>query len=1081
MTASTFLIGAGMRPSVLGRGAGGNEGRNLGCSNLNCPLCKTCQRRRCEQNFASKYLAPCDVLEAKCGAQIYVVVVDAMTGQLVHPDIDDPHLQICIVDGRRFEQEGEREEALESCMLLVNKQGQPLLSHGRSGTFTDEKRIMVPLILGQAMLPDLKVTDSSEALLLGRAPPFRLLVRLADRLGHPCPGVKHALSEPFVVATARVKGAAKADIPHVDDHVSKIECVGVQTQRKLEDIAAAGAAAGVADLRVPVNCVTRVGQFRELVELAEGNKPLRETLKQVLRLTKGWDVARDHVRRCVDTDERLRVFHPDGRTDVGLAFRCAAHNVVDLNRPLGLLRRRQNPAQPNQEMVDVIWLPQDAAAFPEAVRRLLPQAFSACSQSGTVPGPSPLSGGRSPAGMDYALPLGLQQQQQGGVQGAGAYAQSGPGDPARRLQPAYGAPSSAPEYGAAPPPYVMAGSHTRAGGRSPPPSALGSTGFAGDGGAALREELRRRQRATQPERRARNRELGADTSLEAWMAMHKSLDVDLSLPPNLAQMSNLFPSLLPTEGSWGGAYSILEPAALGDDVAQVSLSTMSRMQAMFQAALRQEIPYSQLEEAHPTPSYPRALAPEESPVRAGITASDCWAGDAGDEHMSRRTPSGRAFSIIVAVCVTLLVDNWLRGAFHLLALEHIRGGADWDTLHARPSPLGGEAGDTSTAPGWKLPAEYKAQIVVAVPLSPSGRDWIKAGRAWRRGLRAAYVADFNADAELRLDGGLHGEEFIYLNSTDIPFHYYGKAAMVPSVAHEHFGQYNYKWMLYGDDDTIWFLDSVVNIVKGLDPDMPHLITDHLWFWGHTEGSPSHPVHPAADAPRCLPCGYNTSLLAGLALPFDPPLACPFCTWQKLCAADVKRRSIYGDDCGFRPRYPPEAEFLAHGGGGIILSVGLMRMLSVDYMRIRPPFYTHSKKCIGTRFKPGDVFGGDTLFSHCAFFTGVAPTDPGYYFQDPEYNAFDQGGQLLLNSVDLMYSYLKRSCCNAQCEARLAALTTLHARGMHFKEPSAAMDTARLIIRLREMYLAVREEATKEGRRAQHEEVPPSWDNHKKCY
>lgn len=71
---------------------------------------------------------------------------------------------------------------------------------------------------------------------------------------------------------------------------------------------------------------------------------------------------------------------------------------------------------------------------------------------------------------------------------------------------------------------------------------------------------------------------------------------------------------------------------------------------------------------------------------------------------------GRAFSIIVAVCVTLLVDNWLRGAFHLLALEHIRGGADWDTLHARPSPLGGEAGDTSTAPGWKLPAEYKAQV-----------------------------------------------------------------------------------------------------------------------------------------------------------------------------------------------------------------------------------------------------------------------------------------------------------------------------------------------------------------------------------
>lgn len=34
---------------------------------------------------------------------------------------------------------------------------------------------------------------------------------------------------PFVqVATARVKGAAKLEIPHVDDHVSKIDCVGLQ-------------------------------------------------------------------------------------------------------------------------------------------------------------------------------------------------------------------------------------------------------------------------------------------------------------------------------------------------------------------------------------------------------------------------------------------------------------------------------------------------------------------------------------------------------------------------------------------------------------------------------------------------------------------------------------------------------------------------------------------------------------------------------------------------------------------------------------------------------------------------------------
>ena len=37
--------------------------------------------------------------------------------------------------------------------------------------------------------------------------------------------------------------------------------------------------------------------------------------------------------------------------------------------------------------------------------------------------------------------------------------------------------------------------------------------------------------------------------------------------------------------------------------------------------------------------------------------------------------------------------------------------------------------------------------------------------------------------------------------------------MVPSTAHEHFGADNYKWLLYGDDDTLWNLDAVVETVK----------------------------------------------------------------------------------------------------------------------------------------------------------------------------------------------------------------------------------------------------------------------------
>ena len=45
---------------------------------------------------------------------------------------------------------------------------------------------------------------------------------------------------------------------------------------------------------------------------------------------------------------QLRVYHPDGRTDVGLVFKCGAFNVVEMHRPVGLLRRKSNPQLPNQ-------------------------------------------------------------------------------------------------------------------------------------------------------------------------------------------------------------------------------------------------------------------------------------------------------------------------------------------------------------------------------------------------------------------------------------------------------------------------------------------------------------------------------------------------------------------------------------------------------------------------------------------------------------------------------------------------------------------------------------------------------------
>ena len=51
---------------------------------------------------------------------------------------------------------------------------------------------------GMAQLPDLHVSDSSEAMLSGRKPPFRLLVRAVASDGRKI-NIRHAVSEGFVV------------------------------------------------------------------------------------------------------------------------------------------------------------------------------------------------------------------------------------------------------------------------------------------------------------------------------------------------------------------------------------------------------------------------------------------------------------------------------------------------------------------------------------------------------------------------------------------------------------------------------------------------------------------------------------------------------------------------------------------------------------------------------------------------------------------------------------------------------------------------------------------------------------------
>ena len=56
-----------------------------------------------------------------------------------------------------------------------------------------------------------------------------------------------------------------------------------------------------------------------------------------------------------------------------------------------------------------------------------------------------------------------------------------------------------------------------------------------------------------------------------------------------------------------------------------------------------------------------------------------------------------------------------------------------------------------------------------------------------------------------------------------------RAGVTPFLAAHLHGYDNFKWMLYGDDDTVFFIDNVLDMLEGLDHNMPYFLTDHLWF------------------------------------------------------------------------------------------------------------------------------------------------------------------------------------------------------------------------------------------------------------
>lgn len=84
---------ADKRAQIIGVDPSSGLCRSLGCLDMQCVLCEHNPQRRCNVNFAPKYLVN-DPLKAKCEAPIRIEVIDRATGVPVGEDIPDMHLEV---------------------------------------------------------------------------------------------------------------------------------------------------------------------------------------------------------------------------------------------------------------------------------------------------------------------------------------------------------------------------------------------------------------------------------------------------------------------------------------------------------------------------------------------------------------------------------------------------------------------------------------------------------------------------------------------------------------------------------------------------------------------------------------------------------------------------------------------------------------------------------------------------------------------------------------------------------------------------------------------------------------------------
>ncbi|KAK9803696.1 hypothetical protein WJX73_002056 [Symbiochloris irregularis] len=306
-------------------------------------------------------------------------------------------------------------------------------------------------------------------------------------------------------------------------------------------------------------------------------------------------------------------------------------------------------------------------------------------------------------------------------------------------------------------------------------------------------------------------------------------------------------------------------------------------------------------------------------------------------------------------------------------------------------------------------------------VTSEGHEYLALEGRMARKSRAFLVTNYTVGDELRAEGAKRNETWAFYPD-DRPLRtlaLFGdsRAALAPFLAHKYYGD-SYKWLMYGDDDTLFFPHALKRTLQNLDPNIPYFLTDHMWWTEIELDRPDHPrpgttYHPQPKAPRCVPCNYHMLNPTGntSALAFKAPPGCP-CTPQLLCGADTEQ----------------------------VLSIGLLRAIDLDSF----------EECVLNTYSTG----GDALITICLWEAGYGMTDIDPLWHPDNRTMFDVGkiGQNENDDIRIRTAVVLRThllmaagvCSQDTCQLEWDHTITLHMRSRKFPTRLAHAEVTRVL-------------------------------------